>query len=436
MRMRKLANGQSVMFCGPPEVHRKIMEHVGKLDYRAIDVSDVLLWSISNTQNNTRKCIPLWAQQGIRHQRRSVVWNDAVDSKKSLPDAAELVLEPEARSISNRYEALTVRSGITIFHGVSDEILQSRGNEMKSIQAKCEAFNVESLEGSTLQEEQERELSPEAEEERQVERPPPFKPATHYLHQDLVRMVERGSLDCSSSAFTPAFKTLRKTSASRRLDLTSWPNDLLVTVDFEQTIQCPYGQDQDDFLRPVQWILRCTVTSTLAVISPYEANELIPSILKQNGIVLHVYSPRISASSLPLDHLNFCPVPSMHIKTYSDATTAQIRHLNLFSGQLCLQDYQEYIAICRFLGLCFRIPGDKFKILSDGFLIPADRERFDEAMARECPFSTSPVEMLRALLGFRRKAQGFEKSHFGFILDGELITEDTFRIPAHGEGPN
>ncbi|OCL03344.1 hypothetical protein AOQ84DRAFT_276114, partial [Glonium stellatum] len=47
IRMRKLAIGQSAMLCAPPEVHRKIMEHVGMQENTAINVADVLLWSIS-----------------------------------------------------------------------------------------------------------------------------------------------------------------------------------------------------------------------------------------------------------------------------------------------------------------------------------------------------------------------------------------------------
>jgi len=42
MRMRKLGKGQSVMFCGPMEVERKIIHCSGKTQRDAIEVADVL----------------------------------------------------------------------------------------------------------------------------------------------------------------------------------------------------------------------------------------------------------------------------------------------------------------------------------------------------------------------------------------------------------
>jgi hypothetical protein len=63
----------------------------------------------------------------------------------------------------------------------------------------------------------------------------------------------------------------------------------------------------------------------------------------------------------------------------------------------------------------------------DGFINPTSRSMFDLVMARECPFKTSPVTFLRMVMAMRRKGQSFRKSHFGRILNGELVTREHFR---------
>lgn len=77
MRMRKLGKGQSVAFCSSMEVQRKIIESSGKARDATIQVADVLEWCIENTCAHTRMCIPLWATQGARHQRRHVALSAA-----------------------------------------------------------------------------------------------------------------------------------------------------------------------------------------------------------------------------------------------------------------------------------------------------------------------------------------------------------------------
>src|ERR1700750_1234243 len=103
MRMRKLASGQSVVLCAPTEVHRKIANHAGKGEYASVTVEDVLLWAISNTHENTKRCAPLWATQAMRHLKRNIKWTGHATDQKSIREAAKSVLEPEARSLSDRY---------------------------------------------------------------------------------------------------------------------------------------------------------------------------------------------------------------------------------------------------------------------------------------------------------------------------------------------
>jgi hypothetical protein len=363
----------------------------------------------------------------MRHLKRNIKWTGYATDQKSMREAAESVLEPEARSLSDRYGLNMTPSSLKSSSAMVDNLLQCKMNEVQAILHRCEALGVKSLDGSTLQEEQERELSPEIEEERQMEQPPRAKAAKHTLHADLISMVKRGSLDWTSPTFIPAFRTLLQTSAAEHFKLESWPSNLIVTQDFAKTVQTVDGKNENDqFLRPVHWILDCAATKTLAIISPYEANALLPGIMRQNNLILRLYSPRIAASMTPLDHLNFCALPSYPLVTTADEISNQLLQLNLFAGQLYFKSYKEYVSLCRFLGLCFRVPTDDIKSSNDGFVVPADRKKFDAVMAKECPFKVSPVAMLRALTEFRRKGHGFGKSQMGAMLGGELILERAF----------
>jgi len=354
------------------------------------------------------------------------VWNEAAASQRSLQDAAELVLEPEAKTIEDRYGFHSLQSGNGTFNAMSDPFLQSRLEEIKSISEKCQAFRVMSLNESALRKEQERELSPEAEEERQVERPPHMEPAKHFLHPDLIRMVQQGRLDCSSPAFSPAFKTIQHTSAVNHFDLETWPEDLLVTVDFEHTVQRPKHERLDEFLRPVQWILSCATSSAVVISSPYEANSLLADVVQQGNVVLRVYCPQISTSTARLDHLNFCPLPGRSIATSSSRIANQILQLNVFVGQLYFKDYEAHIDSCRYLGCLFYVPTDEIDSFNDGFVMPSHRDKVDEIMTQECPFLRSPIGMLRTLTSLRRKGQGFERSHIGAVWAGKLTLEHEF----------
>src|SRR4051812_25812195 len=68
MRMRKLGRGQSVAFLVPPEVRQRMRMRQSPCSNRKISSADVLEWSISETWDDCRSSIRLWAAQGIRFQ--------------------------------------------------------------------------------------------------------------------------------------------------------------------------------------------------------------------------------------------------------------------------------------------------------------------------------------------------------------------------------
>ena len=124
-----------------------------------------------------------------------------------------------------------------------------------------------------------------------------------------------------------------------------------------------------------------------------------------------------------LEDLSFCAVPAV---PESWSTPAITKQLNLFAGQLYIRTYEEYKSLCGFLGLCSQPPDDHMEVACDGFITPPNRFQSDVIMAPTCPFMISPVAFLRIFMALRRKGQSFTASHFGRILNGELISREHF----------
>lgn len=428
MRMRKLGKGQSVVFCGPLDVERNILACCGKTQGDTIEVADVLKWSISETCINTKKCIPLWGTQGIRHLRHQAARSEPSDSDDTAAasEVAKELLEPEAQSLEDRYGLGPGQSEEQILlHNLKEEPLSKYEIELEAMRARCREFGLTTFNTATLREEQERELAPESERERHVEHAPALPPYTHSIHQDLERFVRQGILNHSSDAFQPAFELFKNTSAVECFEKNTWSSNVLVTIDFVRTVQAPGNQFLDSYLRPVHWVVskKSHNIADLVVLSPHEAQNLLPSIRLHKAVTLHVYSPRVSISTRSLEDLSFCAVPPVS-KLWRQPSL--IPQLNIFAGQLYLRNHEDYLSVCRFLGLCYRPPEGENRAASDGFMAPSGRSNFDAAMERECPFTSSPVGFLRMLMTLRRKGQGYERSHCGRILNAELLAENHF----------
>ncbi|RFU36269.1 hypothetical protein B7463_g125, partial [Scytalidium lignicola] len=426
MRMRKLGKGQSVVFCASMEVQRKIRESSGNIN-DPIQVADVLKWCIAETIVYTKKSVPLWATQGVRHQRRQAVYSRSrADTQGLSGELVDILLEPEAQSLQQRYGAeYRNYEEQLLLESMTDELLSTCRKQLDAIRTKCQAFEITTFNTAALHEEQERELSPENEREQQVELPLPSVPLEHGVHADVYRLVKEGILNRTSEAFQPAFETFQRTRASSHYESTAWPHDLLVTKDFANSIK-PDGGLLDHFLRPVHWILICRGESTLdcIVISPYEAQKLLPFIRASKVVSLHTYSAQSSVTVRSLEDLAFCTVSTLPQAMPSSDIS---RQLNLFAGQLYLKNFEEYESLCRFLGLCSRPPDDGVEVGCDGFILRSSKGNTEPPAFRTTKFTTSPVDFVRTIMTVRRKGQSFKSSHFGKILNGQLIREEEFQ---------
>jgi hypothetical protein len=424
MRLRKLGHGQSVTFIVPEEIATKIRELTAKPVDELITVNDILCWSITETWQDLKRSMPLWAVQGQRFESHRHLLNGADTTKEQV----EAFLEDEAQGIELRYKPRTKDD-----EGSSQLVGWDLSNKnISQIVSRCQDFEAMGFGSAALSEEQERELAPEIEEERQIERPPQLKPEKHVLHPDLTRLAKEGHWVVNSTAFEPAFQALRTTSAARLFDLNqfpSFPADLLVTMDFMRTVQIPPGSSRanfvsDSYQRPIHFVL--SVPSTLGsgrtrnliIISPFEANQLLPTIRKAKKVTLHLFAPRSNGSFASLDQLMLYNIG--HAFSPDSVSRSLTMQLNLFTGSLYLRSLSEYNELCDFLGL-LRIskvePGQQ--VGADGFIDPP---------TGKWGLKQSPVPFLRALLmKIRREGEGVDKTHLGKILNGMRLEEADFR---------
>jgi hypothetical protein len=412
MRMRKLGHGHSVMFFAPLEVDLSIRAVAGKNDPTTrITTVDILYWAIHETWTDIQQRAPYWAQQGMSHKSRCDAWSRFCDNDLTPAQLSDAWLQPDVKSLAEYYAPCETKNASSSL-SVLDPVLQQR----------CKDLGVLSLPSAQIEEEQEREVNREREREREVELPPKAEPAEHFLHPDVASFVKTGIIPPlhSDSAFLPVFTTLeRSTAATREADV--WSPLILATLDFCKTIKPESTRGtMDQYLRPVQWILssKGEGNRVLVLLSPFEADRLMPDIRASEYVHLHVYAPRTSQRMKPSDDLGLYSIPPLP----SDWTPpwALIDQLNVFAGQLYLRDYESYLRLCNFL----RVPT---KELSNGtairwnlFNIPGSFEEM------EITFLGSPLPSVMGLLAIRSRGRPFAQTHMGKILQGQLLTERDF----------
>ena len=411
MRMRKLGHGHSVMFFAPPKVDWTIRTLTAKTVLNIpVTTVDILCWAIHETWADIQLRAPYWAQQGMNHKARYDAWSRFSKNEISSAQLLDAWLQPDSKSLVDLYAPRENENGPTVLSTLDPGIRQ-----------RCKDLGVLSLPSAQMDEEQEREVHREREREREVELPPKAEPAQHALHPDVVSFVRTGVMPPlhSSSAFLPVFTTLEKSSAATR-DTDVWSPHILATADFCQTIKPESTQGTtDQYLRLVQWILSSERAPILVLLSPFEADQLLPDIRVSEYVHLHLYAARTSQRMKPSDDLRLYSIPPLP----SDWTPPWelIDQLNVFAGQLYLRDYTSYLRLCRFLGVPTKESLDNTTVRRNLFNIPGGFEEM------EITFSGSPLPAVMALLAIRTRGRPFAHTHMGKILQGQVLTERDFQ---------
>ena len=415
MRMRQLGKGHSVMFFAPGEVDRRIRSGIpnGEVSNGRVRVLDVLRWAMQETCEDIRHHLPYWVQQGLDHHKRFT----AYEKHRSTGDISVLRnawLQPESRTLEEMY---WVKPDIAVsaeMYGIS------------SLRERIERFGVTRLadvrvaEEQEQEQEQEREALYEIEQERHIERPPMVEPASHFIHKSLFEFVDTGKLPVCPWHISPLLAPLDMAKALKMS--TEWSPSPLATGDFITTVGSKHS-GLTYYLRPVNWILSSGSgkDSTIVVISPYEANELLPAIRKKNKVRLHVYAPRVTSSMRSFSDLTFHTIPGIPAEETWSAPAHIRMELNLFAGQLYFDSREEYERTCVLLALTMAHPGAKYCEM-DGFVPPQHRT------GARSPLATSKIAILKKLIGLRRKGMGYSRTHLGQILNANPLSEETLAL--------
>lgn len=394
-------------------------------------VSDVLVWAISETCLDVRRSAPLWAAQGQRFEWQRILWEESPTAGEMTQEVAAKFLEVEAQSLDHRYRPTTDGPNFL----APSQVAKESSEISTQILQHCRHLDGLDVRTATLQEEQERELSPELEEERQVARPRAMKPAFHFLHPSVRDFVQMGRFwSKSDHGFMPAFVALANTTAAENFDVGQFPEGLWVTQDFANTVRIPSDSTpatyrSDCFQRSVQWVLTSTLGTNdggqvedMLILSPFEANELLPEIEGGSSkVALHMYAPRLNLGFTPLDHLRLFTMSSSQ-QAAPAIPRDLITQLNLFAGQLYFGSFDEYVTVCDFLGLASGPVEDGMVVDPDGFIrVPAPGHKLRTS------FRTSPVRFLKTFVtGVRRGGEGVARTHLGRVLEGAVLTREEF----------
>jgi hypothetical protein len=356
--------------------------------------------------------IPHWAQQGLDYKNRSEAWGRFCDNPSSINILRSSWLQAEARSLEAMY-------GVSNSAGHNSEQIHT-AFDIPAIRDRCLNLGVHFLLDPRMEEEQEREVNHEIERERQVQRPPKTQPAKHTIHPDLRTFVETGVVSQLSLAFSSPFTTTADSSPECHFRS---PN-LLATRDFSTTIAGPVS-NVNDYLRPVNWIVTSALPygTLFVILSPYEVNKLLPLIRRSKKVHLHQYSARVTQTMKSFENLMFYCIPSLPSSWVSPPIDLRNR-LNLWAGQLYLEDLETYVRLCNFLGLYTIGTPIDLPIQADGFIQP--HHRLGIALPYS-PFNESPMPFLRELTGLRRKGMGYLSSHLGKIIHARSLTQKDFQ---------
>jgi hypothetical protein len=325
-------------------------------------------------------------------------------------------MENDSQTLTTRYRPRQAgMEDLSLYHHVD---LVTAANFRK----RCEEFGVTNVRDTSFNEEQERELAPESEQQRQMVLPARVDPAEHLIHSGLADFIVKGA--SLRDSLIPAFVSLQTTSAAQHLDTSQFPDDVLVTRDFATTVKCKFGPNEhsDAYQRPVQWVLTTRADpNILVVVSPYEVQQLLPAIERSSYVSLHLYSPRVNLAYRPIDDFHVYSLPKS--RTRRLMSEQAICSLNLFSGQLYLSSMNQYIHLCNMLGLAWNPAGDEAELGPDGFIPPG---LTNGGFANNSQFTKSPVGFLKVLMGkVRSDTEDIEKTHIGRVLSGvRLLSSD------------
>jgi hypothetical protein len=466
--------------------------------------AEVLAWTLANTAAAVPESMLQWASHGLGHARRaaaaaahrSALAAAATGSTTAATAAACRKLavawqESEVTALSEFYGQPRQRTAVPV---IAQRQLQQALERTAVPAAVPAAAAVVAAAGAAIvqrteryaahlccfavpcDEEQERELEQELEEEQEVERPPPalahvprLDPAVLALAQGVLPRRNSTALQPLSAAFS------RTQLQGLSQQCAGWHLRTSVTREFLRVVQPGRASEGlDSFLRPPCWLVfvpssnsssssrndsrsgHSSCSSTVVLVSPYEANALMPAFTQSSSSAaagsasLHMYATRMrpqQSSLLPKPALAL-PLKGSSSSTDSSSssssstscsvgvTAQQQAQLAVFSGSLFFATAAEQQHYCAFLGLCPRPRTQQQEaafssgsIERSGFVRPAERAAVASELVAVCKFKQCPVALAEKILHIRGHLSPL--SHVSCVLSKGQLAD--IQQPAEGE---
>ncbi|KAL6705011.1 hypothetical protein ACN47E_007414 [Coniothyrium glycines] len=420
MRLRLLGETQSVTFFAPPEVHQGIVDclhrsgiqpGLNKNGVHRITSAGVLQWVFALTCDKLEQLETLYISQGSHflHQEQARIDHaDFLHSQQSLLAYRNAVRIKETLSLKQLYEPKSQRRTAKVVPESFDPRLQPYAVELfkrkKQFQDQGTAVHATALEEVEIEQEREAEIEVEVEVEdvREVQQPPRFaalkiKP----LHGDIIHFAVSGKL-VNSDSYQPVFTVLAHTALGVKSAISPlMKSNLWISENFQRTVET--FTPLDHYTRSCNWVLWSPGDNKALVVSPEEANTLIPLLRKQTALYaasktyLIVYAAPVARRMLQFNRLTYHSTPPLPADLQAPVWLRV--ELGIFSGRLFFE-WDEYHELLRYAGL---------------------RPDLTE---QAHPFATKPLTFLHGWLDVLRKGQDFEHTPMGFVTSGKPLTEN------------
>ncbi|XXH01214.1 hypothetical protein Hte_007568 [Hypoxylon texense] len=450
MRLRQLGTTQSVMFFAPPEVNQSIRDLCNKKDKEKVDSHDVIRWLINNTCDGIEQLQPLYYSQGIDFCNRMQAAKDFPDFLTDEDQRAAFlsaIKHKERQTLQQLYGPQT-KSKTSASLKSSQEVasfVKELEMRRKGFQDTGQAVHASALQEVEQERETERETEYEVEAVRQLQKPLAY---TAYkfpgLHKDLDTFARTGRIPAGSDNFIQVLRALSRTALGKKYKINYGvsSSQLFISAEFERTVKLVIESVNDNFMRPVQWILYGRSPESAVIVTPEEAEVLI-NILRENRRYqgaspthLLTYAAPVTRRMMHFNTLNFYSLPSLPEDWQPSKWL--VTELGYFAGRLYF-DWSEYDSICTMLGIDASTPGvDELDISETDATDPSDvgpstkasrdpngSSRTSNVSERKLNGLTpKPYTFTQDYLAVRRRGQDFTHTPMGFLCSGKPLNQE------------
>ncbi|KAI1947456.1 hypothetical protein LOZ57_003184 [Ophidiomyces ophidiicola] len=435
MRLRQLGTTQSVVFCAPPEVHQSILDLQGKQNGDRLDSRDVVCWLLKQTCLGIEQIQPLYYSQGMDFCSRTQA---SLDNPHFLEDPEQqrkycnAIRQNEKQTLEQLYRPVSKPNVSVRFTSYAPEIAKFV-KELKTRRKGFQDFG-NAVHGSALQEvEQEREVAFEVEAVREVQKPTRYTGLSFPgLHQDILNFATTGKLS-GYAGFQHAFVFLKETGVGQKhgINPQAAASNLFVSKEFMRTVKLPQGRTNDNFLRPVNWLIWSFESETAMIIIPEEADILIPMFQRaiNNGTHLITYAAPVTRKMLHFNNLTFYAIPTLP-QNWRGPKWLTIQ-LGILAGRVYFE-FEEYQDLCEYLAI-----EDATKYSDDLFDSPMSPTPFPPGSEKDTTISTEiiaksenastftgrPLVFLQDWLSLKRRGQEFTHTPMGYVCQGKSLSD-------------